>query len=426
MSDDKRPFGVWMATAMVVGSMIGSGIFVLPAQMAPFGWTGVVGWLVAGGGVMLMAYVLVDLTRTMPDEPSIVAICGKVLGGPSGVLLGWCYWVSVWVGNAAVATTGAQYLGSFVPVVGASALNSALTGAAILAGLTIVNLTGARSVGRLQVLTVALKLVPLLAVIGIVAVVLPQGTRETIVAAPFETTALTPALGILFFALLGFEGAAIVTERVSDPARNVMRGTLLGVGLTALLYLLLCTGMMLLVPASELQAASAPLTWFVERFLGSTAGLAVAAFAAISCIGYLNSSVLFLGEVPLAAVRADELAPWVARVNRHDVAVAPIVFGNLLSTALMLVSATRSGGDVLDFMFRLTTSSSMILYAAGCIAALVLGRKRLVAASGLAFTAWVVWAIGIEAAAWGAVLVAAGVPLYLLARPSAAPTEQPA
>lgn len=425
MSDTKRPFGVWIATAMVVGSMIGSGIFVLPAQMAPFGWTGVVGWLVAGAGVMLLAYILVDLTRTMPEEPNVVAICGKVLGGPSGMLIGWSYWVSIWVGDAAVATTAALYLGTFVPALAGSALNTALTGTAILAGLTAVNLTGARSAGRLQVLTVALKLLPLVAVIGIVAVVLPQGGSAVSDMAPFAAADLTPALGILFFALLGFEGAAIVTERVRDPERNVIRGTMWGVGLTALLYLALCTGMMLLVPAAELQAAGAPLAWFVERFLGSTAGMAVAAFAAISCIGYLNASVLFLGEVPLAAVRAGELSPWVARVNKRDVAVGPMVFGNLLSVGLMLVAATRSGGDVLTFMFLLTTSSSMILYAAACVAALVLGRKRLVAVCGLAFTGWIIWAIGFEAAAWGAVLVAAGLPLYLLARPSA-PAQQPA
>lgn len=426
MSDDKRPFGPWMATAMVVGSMIGSGIFVLPAQMAPYGWTGVIGWIIAGAGVMLLAYVMVDLTRAMPGEPSIVAICGRILGGPSGMLIGWTYWVSVWVGDAAVATTAARYLGAFVPAIGETAFNTALAGAAILAVLTVINLTGARAAGRLQVLTTVLKLVPLIAVIGIVAVVLPQGGDTANPVAPFAGADLTPALGIVFFALLGFEGAAIVTERVRDPARNVMRGTLSGVALTALLYLAICTGMMLLVPAAELQAAGAPLAWFVERFLGSTAGLAVAAFAAISCIGLLNSSVLFLGEVPLAAVRAGELAPWVARVNRHDVAVAPMVLGSVLSAALMFIAATRSGGDVLDFMFRLTTSSSMLLYAAGCVGALVLGRQRLLASAGLAFTAWVVWAIGIEAAAWGAVLVAAGVPLYLLARPSAAPAQQPA
>lgn len=425
MSDDKRPFGLWMAAAMVVGSMIGSGIFILPAQMAPFGWTGVVGWLVAGAGVMLLAYVIVDLTRAMPNEPSIVAICGKVLGAPAGILIGWCYWVSIWVGDAAVATTAALYLGVFVPAISASAFHTAATGAAILAGLTVVNLIGARAAGRLQVLTVALKLLPLLAVIAIVAVVLPQSDYRATVMAPFSPGALSPALGILFFALLGFEGAAIVTERVRDPARNVMRATLCGVALTALLYLGLCTGMMLLVPAGELQASAAPLAWFVERFLGSTAGMAVAAFAAISCIGYLNASVLFLGEVPLGAVRAGELAPWVARVNRHDVAVAPMVAGNLLSVALMLVAATRNGGDVLEFMFKLTTSSSMVLYAAASVAALALGRSRLVAAVGLAFTAWVVWAIGLEAAGWGVVLILAGVPFYFLARPSA-PAQQPA
>ena len=103
---EQRPFGIWTATAMVIGSMIGAGIFVLPGQLAPFGWTGVAAWIAAGLGAMALGLVIADLTRAMPEQPSLIAICGEVLGPLPGVLIGWSYWVSLWCGTAVVATTG--------------------------------------------------------------------------------------------------------------------------------------------------------------------------------------------------------------------------------------------------------------------------------------------------------------------------------
>ncbi len=87
----QRSFGFWTAISMVVGSMIGGSIFVLPSSLAQFGWTSTVGWLAAGIGVLAIARVITDLTVRNPEEPSVLTICGDVLGLLPGRIIAWSY-----------------------------------------------------------------------------------------------------------------------------------------------------------------------------------------------------------------------------------------------------------------------------------------------------------------------------------------------
>ena len=409
-----RPFGLWTATAMVVGTMIGAGIFVLPAQLAPFGWSGAAAWLVAGAGGMVIAAVLAGLTRAKPSEPNIVAICGEVLGAPMGVMLGWSFWTSVWTSNAAVATSAARYLATLFPPIGATPLRVALFGAAIVAVLTLFGLRGARGVGRLQVAATILKLLPLFLVLGLLGwlAVTGRGIAADNGIAPFAAPQVTPALGLAFFAVIGFECATMVTARVRDPARNMTRALIYGVAGTTLLYLVLCTGMAMAVSSSELAASGTPIAWFVGQFLGSGTGLVIAVFAGIAGIGYINGSTFVLGELPLGAVRRGLLPEWLARTNRQDIALAPLLIGSAMTIALMLVAAQRT--DVLDFMLRLTTTTTLWLYIGAAMAAIILGTSRILAVLSILFSGWVMYGTGLEANLLGIALIAMGLPLWFL------------
>lgn len=418
MAIEQRPFGVWTASALVVGSMVGAGIFVLPGQLAPFGWTGAAAWIVVGLGAMTIARLIAGLTALMPDEPGILAICGKAMGPLPGVSVGWSYWTSIWCGNAAVATTAARYLSSFYPPIGATPLRTALVGVAILVSLTLLNLRGARAAGRFQVVTTVLKLLPLVAVVVIIAALVAMG-GEQFTATPhaaFNSSELTTTMTLAFFAVLGFETASLVTERVRDPARNVVRATLIGLALTGLLYLVVCTGIVLAMPAEVLQAAPAPVAYFVEHFWGRSAGLAVAAFTVISGIGYLNGSIFVQGELPLTMVRSGELPGWMARTNRRDVAVAPLVVASSLSCFLMVGSATTAGAELLNFLLLLTTASMIWFYLAVCISALCLRRHYALAVIGILFLIWVLYGTGWKAGGLGVCLMLLSLPLYYFTR----------
>ncbi len=414
MSDAPRPFGFWTATAMVVGTMIGAGIFVLPSQMAPLGWTGAAAWIIAALGVMAIAVVIADLTRQRPDEPSIIATCGDILGLLPARVLAWTYWTAVWCSSAVLAITATNYLTRLFPILGPDPLRIALVSTGIIAALTALNLRGARSAGRFQIVTTVLKLLPLAVVIMIVAilVVTDPGVYTQTSAASFSPALLTPALTLVFFAMLGFETASMVAERVHNPVRNVVRATLAGLAITLTIYLIVSMGIVFALPPDDLRSTGAPIAYFVEQYWGNWAGDAVALFAAVSAIGCLNAIILLQGEIPLAMVRGGQLPNWVAPTNSNDVAVGPLVVASALASLLILGSATQFGADLLDFMLRLTTVSSIWFYLGVCIAALRIARARIMAWVGIVFCLWALYGSGLEAGGLGVALMLLALPLH--------------
>ncbi|MEO5707079.1 MAG: amino acid permease [Alteraurantiacibacter sp.] len=412
----ERPFGLWTATAMVVGGMIGGGIFALPSSLAPYGWTGLIAWLFAGAGALLIAWVITALTARRPHEPSIITNSGDILGLLPGRLMAWIYWLTIVTSLPVLGMTATAYLLHLVPDAPHGAWPQVIGGTVILLALAALNLRGVREAGVFQVVTTVLKLLPLVLVVAITAwLALAEPVAFTQSASlPFTATQLTPALGLVFFAMLNLENASIVAERVRDPARNVARATVLGIIGVLVVYVTVSTGIVATVPADELAASSAPVALFVSRNLGPWAGDAVALFAAISAVGCLNVLVLMLGEVPLGMVRDGQLPPWMAPLNARGVSARPLLAGVALALVLMLGSVTGMGGRVLEFMLLLTTASSIWFYIGIAAAAWMVNLLRPVAVLAILFCLWVLYGTGLEAGVLGLVLMLAGIPLHYL------------
>ncbi|WP_068071889.1 APC family permease [Novosphingobium lentum] len=415
---DTRPFGFWTATALVIGGMIGAGIFVLPSQLAPFGWTGVAAWIAGGVGAIAISLVLGGIARARPDEPGLMAIVGEVLGPVAGVLVGWGAWVSYWCANAYIALTAARYASSFWPPLGSTGLRQALAASVIIAGLTGLNLIGLRAAGRFQVVTTALKLLPMAAVVLIVAwmVLSGGGAFSATPHPPFAAPSMFTATVLAFVAIVGFESASIAAERVRDPARNVPRATVIGVALTCMIYLVVCTGIDFALPLADVTASNAPIALFVGRFWGPWAGLAIAGFAVVSAVGCLNVWVMMQGEVPLGLARAGLIPAWIGRTTARDIAAVPLVLASSLSIALLLVASWRNGGAVMDFMLRLTAVSGLWVYVFACVVALRVGTHRILASASLLFLAAMMYGAGAEPFVLSVVLMLTALPLYFLNR----------
>ena len=99
-----RPMGFWMALALVMGSMIGSGVFLLPASLAPLGWNSVIGWIITVSGALCVASVFGALSKALPKAGGPYAYTRAAFGDGAGFAIAWAYWISMWVGNAAIAT----------------------------------------------------------------------------------------------------------------------------------------------------------------------------------------------------------------------------------------------------------------------------------------------------------------------------------
>lgn len=432
----RRLLGFPSVLALVIGTFIGSGIFLLPQQLAPLGWNGALGWVVTIAGAVILATLFGVLARAIPKAAGPYAYVGEAFGGLPAFIVAWAYWVSIFVGNAAIAIAAVSYLSVFVPWFAVSPAAGAGAAIGLLALLTALNCLSLKAGGGLQLVTVVLKLVPMLAVIVIAAAVLVNGTPTAVPAfdpGEISLSAINGAAAITLWALLGFEAASIAARNVRQPEVVVPRAMVVGTLVVGLIYLAVALPVSLFLPAAEVAASPAPFALFMERFGGPFAGNAIALFAAISVIGALNGLVLISGELPLAMARAGRFPHFLARTAGSGLAVRAILLSSLLSALLIVANASRGLAGLFAFMALLGTIGALVLYLFCAGAVLKLQRRgtirrsaglTLAALLGIVYSVWTLFGAGWEANAWGAVLLGIGLALYaVMGRVSPRPAE---
>jgi APA family basic amino acid/polyamine antiporter len=412
--EEKRPLGLWMATALVVGSMIGSGVFLLPAALAPYGAASLVGWAIALCGALLLAATFAKLAVHWPCTGGPYAYVRRSFGDVAGFGIAWSYWISIWSGMAAIAVAFAGSMGAIFPALTATPVRAATCALVALWVCTAVNLVGLRQAGRLQVVATALKLLPLL-LFGIVALWFVDAGNYV----PFNPSgASLPSVAnttviLTMWALCGLEVATVPAGSIRDPERTIPRATLLGTLLAGIATILACTVVIGLVPTEVLKGSGAPMAEAASRVWGPGAALAIAVLAAVSTFGAINGWVMVCAQVSLAAA-GDGLFPRAfARLDRNGTPAFGIIVGSVLATVLVIASYSRSLVELFTFILLISTSAILLPYAASSAAWLRSGAGhggRVVAALALLYSLYALSGAGAEALAWGVVLLLAGVP----------------
>jgi basic amino acid/polyamine antiporter, APA family len=413
-----RKLGLPMATALVVGSMVGSGVFLLPAQLAPFGWNSVVAWAVTITGAMMLAVVISRLTRAFPTAQGPIGIVGDTLGPFIATLIGWSTWVSYWTAVATLAIAATSYLSVFFPSLATSRTLAAAANIGLIGVITVLNLRGARAAGGFQLITTILKLMPLIAVIIILAAL---GAKGTMPVAPFPTEglslpAITTAASLTLWALVGFEACGLAGDKIERPEINVGRATVIGTALTGIIYIIVCSGILLTLPQATLAASNAPFALFIESYWSRDAALAVAAFAAISAIGAMNGFVLIQGEIPLTMARRGLLPAWFGKTNALGTPIRMIIISSLFACALVLFNSSKSLGSLFAFMALLSTSATLWLYLALAMTALRRNIAVALALLGGIYALWTLLGAGIDASGLSLILMLTALPIYLWMR----------
>lgn len=430
----ERQIGSVIATALVVGNMIGAGIFMLPAALAPFGQTAIYGWLLTIAGVLCLASTLAILSSKIEGGP--FAYVERAFGPACAFMVVWTYLISIWVGLPALTIAAVSYLSYVYPALGQPGIAPA-TGIGFVWALVAINSRGARSGGMVQLITSILKVLPLIAVALVAGASLDAGTAAAGNAqVQFSGSSLAGAAALTMFAMLGFESATLPADKVCDPRRTVPRATVVGAVLTGLIYLVAYLSIIYVLSGPKTAASAAPFADAVTPLLGSQAGIAVALFAAISALGCLNGWVLCSGEVGLTLARDGVFPAWLAKTTKIGTPVRAQVLGGIVATLLILFNYSKSLSGLFQFSALVTTVATLFLYAGLALAALVLasGSKRLmislIAVPGLAFTLFAFWGSGLEASLWGTGLLATGILFYWFMRRSGrsihAPEASPA
>ena len=411
--------GLSMCIALVMGNMIGSGVFLLPASLAPFGWNAVAGWAITIAGALALAFVLAQLTVAFPDAGGPTGFVQRAFGRIPSVMIGWAYWISVWTANVTLAVASVSFLSVFLPVLGR---HTAISTIALIWLVTAINWQGARAAGRFQVATLLIKLIPLVTVIILIPIAFARAQPVAITPFPAEGLSLAAVSGsaiLTLWALLGFESASIAANKVRDPAVTIPRATIIGTFATGALYLIVCSAVALMLPMAAVAASEAPFALFAETYWGHGPALFVAAFAAVSALGTLNGWTLIQAELPATLARQGLLPAWFARTNRHGTPAAALLLSSGIATACVLLNNSKSTSEMFTFMAVLSTSVTLWFYLSCAAAALRLRVAIPVALIGLSYALWTLWGAGIRVSALSLLLMAAGLPLYAWTRRSA-------
>ncbi len=421
-----KKLGVWMLTALVVGNMIGSGVFLLPASLASFGSITVFSWIATAIGAMLLAFVFAKLSTLFPKTGGPYIYCKEGFGNFIGFQVAYNYWIYMWVGNAAIAVAFTGYLATFFPQLAHSNYRAFFVTAGAVWFFTLVNVIGVHLAGKFQLVLTILKFVPLIliAIIGIFFID-THNLAYYNVSGKSNFSALSGGAMLTLWAFLGMESASIPADEVKDPKKTIPRATIMGTAITAVVYILSTIAIMGVIPMPQLKESTTPFADLARHIFGDWGMYVMGAAAVISCAGALNGWILLQGQIPLAAAKDGLFPKRFGQVSKSRAPVFGILLSSVLITLVLFLNFNKNLVDQFTFIISLATLAAIIAYLYTSVAEFVIyvrhpdkaDKKTVVKTltiSGLAFiyTFWVTVSAGQEIVFYGALLMFTSIPIY--------------
>jgi arginine:agmatine antiporter len=383
----RRKLGPVLATIVVAGNMIGSGIFLLPATLATVGSLTVLGWIIGTAGALALALLFGKLAQRKPMAGGPATYAFDAFGPFVGSQASLWYWAACLIGNVAIAAAATSYLADFFGLAAGPALSAFIT-IVLLWLVTLVNLVSPRFVGQVDGPLFVAGIVPLLIAItvGWTAFDAAQFRASWNVSGQPLHQALPNSLALVFWAFTGLESACVAAAVVDNPERNVRIATLAGVSIAALIYIAASIVIFGLAPAAEIAASKAPFALVAAKALGPAAATLVALCGALKALGTLAGWVLMTAQVSRAAADHGLLPQVFARTRAGDTPVAGLIVAGLLGTAAIMLTIAPTLGRQFGTLAEASTLFALLTYLGACAAALkyrVAGERALAITGGL-------------------------------------------
>jgi basic amino acid/polyamine antiporter, APA family len=370
-------FGLTRAISLVMGSIIGVGIFNLPTSLSSYGPISLVSMALTTVGALALALLFAALSRRLPADGGPYAYSRVAFGNRIGFLNAWSYWITAWAGNAAIAVGWVLYVEEFINTDHHTLFSVVL----VLIGLWLpawINLSGVKNLGTVQVWTTALKFLGLafMSTVGLFFIDSANFTPWN-VSGQSTLAAVGGAMAIALFSYLGVEVAAVAAAKVRDPDRNVPRATVLGTIATAFVYLLSLTAVFGILPSSRLAGSTAPYGDAVNAMFGGTwAGDVMSVIVIVSGFGALTAWTMISAEVTLAAANDGLFPARFKQMSRTNVPTFGILASTTLASAAIIINYLGSNGaEVFTTLVLMTGITAAVPYAFSALAQL---RWRLV------------------------------------------------
>lgn len=364
--------GFWSVLALVVGSQIGSGVLMAPANLAPFGVYSIFGWIISAIGAISLAVVFAQLCARFPKTGGPHVYIEHLFGKNIAFFAGWTYWVVSWVSTTAVIVAAISYLAPFLGNQGSEVY--LILEILLLTVICCINLCGISVAGRAEVIFTALKFVPLF-IIPVIAI-FSFNSDNFIVSNQYAELDDTSILGktalLTLWGFIGMESATTPAGSVDNPNRTIPRAVVIGTMLVAAVYIFNSISIMGLISGSELALSKAPYVDAAQKVLGGQWHLLVAIAASIICIGTLNAWVLVAGQISLGLAEDNMMPEIFARKNRYNAPYASIIISCIGIIPLLILTSNENTASQVATVIDFSVTAFLFIYLMCSIVNLVM------------------------------------------------------
>ncbi|HHH3393471.1 TPA: histidine-histamine antiporter [Klebsiella aerogenes] len=420
-----QKMGLTALTLVTASNMMGSGVFMLPTNLAGVGYISLWGWLFTIIGVIALALVFAKTSLITPRAGGIVAYASDAFGPFIGFQTTICYWISAWIGNVALLVAGVGYLSYFSPALH-NPVYGCITAIAILWAFIALGSLGAKTAGRAQSFTASCMLVVVLGV-GIVGWFwfdpkmfseVYNGTGNS------DSSAIVSAASIALWGFLGVESAVVSSGQVENPERTVPRATVYGLLIASVCYVGSCTVIMGLVPHAELVKSAAPFADAARYMFGDMAGNIASALSIIACFGSISGWLILQSEGPRAGAKQGLFPQIFAETNKNDVPMKGLIISGVLMSLVLLLTASPDLAKQFQVVILMSVFASLLPYMYAIIALpIIMVSKKLnrgrgfmfycvLTVIGMIYSIFALLGSGTDSIFWGTIMMMVTIPLF--------------
>lgn len=426
----KRELGLGAATAIVVGNIIGSGIFMSPASFARVTnpKVSMIAWIITAIGSLLIALSFANLGSKMPKTGGPIVYTRAAFGDFAGFLIAWSFWIGAWVGNAAIITAFMSYFTYFVPAAKSPGV-AFLVCTAVVWIFTAINIFGVKYVGKIGVVSTVLKVGVLVVFIVIAAINFDPSYLSTVSNQDVVgMNTLPAAIAIALWSFVGLESATVAGGEIKNPEKNIKKSTIYGIIITAAIYIIMSFVAMGAMDQASLAKSEAPLAEIINSATGGNwGGTFIAAGALISTLGATAGWLLTTARSAVGAAE-DGLFPAIfKKINpKYNTPTFALIIGSICMNLLLVMNYVSTLQKAFDFMILLATLSFLPAYSFCAAAEVVLlfkGSKdfnlinflknAFFSLLAFAYSIYAIYGTGAETVMYGFILMLVGIPIYV-------------
>ena len=424
----KKEISLFMATMLVCGNMIGSGVFMLPSTLAQVSGPGatIIAWILTTVGSILIAISFANLGTKYPSTGGAYHYTKEAFGDFAGFLSAWLNWNGSWIGNAAILVAITSYASVVFPALNNPTI-SIIFSSAVLWIFTLINISGVKKAGKIQSFVTVFK-IAFFALFIIVAFLnfdsvnilplYPEGKGLSTV--PLAATST-------LWAFIGLESATVAAGELKNPEKNVRKSTIYGLIISAAIYLLISIGSMGAMNNKELAQSSAPLTDILTNALGTQVGKILTIAVVICILGTIIGWLLSTARVAYAAGVDGVFPKFFGKINKKTgTPVNSLIFGSVLVNILLVMNFQKGMVDAFTFITILATLSYLPVYLLSISAEMMLAfkeekkfnfkifiKKSILPLLAFVYVLWTIYGSGAETVMWGFILMLIGIPVYI-------------